>query len=129
MNILQYLRHCSLQKFGINLLMTFILFLNIRTWKTFSITSIIFIFIITNKDDLFKENARIKQVLMENGFKKALIVKSLRELLTIAACLIHSNKASHRHPRERDQITLISHNVQVLLICKVFLPSRSAYFL
>ena len=31
------------KKFGNNLLMTFILFLNLRTWKTFSITSRIFI--------------------------------------------------------------------------------------
>ena len=43
MNILQYLRHDTLQKFGNNLLMTFILFLNIRIWKTFPITSTIFI--------------------------------------------------------------------------------------
>ena len=43
MNILQYLRHYALQKFGNDLLMTVIPFLNIRTWKAFSITSTIFI--------------------------------------------------------------------------------------
>ena len=48
--------------------------------------------IITNKDDLHKENARIKQVLKEMDIRKALLVKSLRELLTITACLSYSNK-------------------------------------
>ena len=43
MNILQYLQHYTVQKFGNDLLMTFIPFLNVRNWKTFSITSIIFI--------------------------------------------------------------------------------------
>ena len=33
-NTLQYLRHYSLRKFGNDLLMTFIPFLNVRTWKT-----------------------------------------------------------------------------------------------
>ena len=47
--------------------------------------------IITNKDELHKENARIKQVLNKNGYKKVLLVKSLRELLTITACLSHNN--------------------------------------
>ena len=36
MNVLQYLEHYTLQKRGNDLLMTFILFLNVRTWKTFS---------------------------------------------------------------------------------------------
>ena len=39
-----------------------------------------------------KENARIKQVLKENIVRKALLVKSLRELLIITACLSYSNK-------------------------------------
>ena len=43
MNILQYLRDFTLQKFGNELLMTFIPSLNVRSWKTFSITSTIFI--------------------------------------------------------------------------------------
>ena len=42
MNVLQYLRHYTLQNFGNDLLIAFILFLNVRTWKTFSITSTIF---------------------------------------------------------------------------------------
>ena len=46
---------------------------------------------ITNKDDLTKENARIKQVLRENGYQE-----SLRESLTITACFSHNNK---RKPR------------------------------
>ena len=47
--------------------------------------------IITNKDDLHKENARIKQVLKENDIEKALLIKSLGELLIITACLSHNN--------------------------------------
>ena len=43
MNVLQYLRHYTLQKFVNYLLMTFIPFLNACNWKTFSITSTIFI--------------------------------------------------------------------------------------
>ena len=131
-NILQYLRHYTLQKFRKAQLTTFIPFFNVQTWKTLSITSTIFIkilrllwrrnitknqrfwtlyrngimeisvlvytkpthtnqylhysshhqksckesvvtslliraySIITNKDDLTKENATIKQVLKEN---------------------------------------------------------------
>ena len=45
--------------------------------------------IITNKDDLHKENARIKQVLKENGYQK-ILVKSSRELQTITAWLSHN---------------------------------------
>ena len=48
--------------------------------------------IITNKDDLHKENARIKQVLKENRYQESLLVKSLRELLIITASLSYSNK-------------------------------------
>ena len=45
--------------------------------------------IITNKDDLHKENARIKQVLKENGY---------REIASVT-----TTNASHRYPRGRDQ--------------------------
>ena len=48
--------------------------------------------IISNKDDLHKENARIKQVLKENRYQESLLVKSLRELLIITASLSYSNK-------------------------------------
>ena len=34
--------------------------------------------IITNKDDLYKENARIKQVLKENGYQESIISKILK---------------------------------------------------
>ena len=36
--------------------------------------------IITNKDDLHKENARIKQVLKENGYQKSIISKIFRRI-------------------------------------------------
>ena len=147
MKVLQYLWHYTLQKFGNDLLMTFILLLNVRTWKTFSITSTIFIkvlsllwgmkiigelafldtflkrnngeisvlvyrkpthtdqylqysshhqtsckesvvfslfnraySIITNKDDLRKENARIKQVLKENGYQESITSKIFKKI-------------------------------------------------
>ena len=118
MSKLQYLRHYTLQKFGNNFLTMLIPFLNVHSWKCFSITSIILIKIlrlllkvnnrkilvlvcrkptdneqylhyschhqksceesassfflnrayslIRGKDDLTKENARIKQMLQEN---------------------------------------------------------------
>ena len=47
--------------------------------------------IITNKGDLHKENATIKQVLKRMDVKKALLIKSLGELLIITACLSHNN--------------------------------------
>ena len=34
--------------------------------------------IITNKDDLYKENTRIKQVLKENGYQESIINKIFR---------------------------------------------------
>ena len=147
MKVLQYLRHCSLQKFGNDLLMTFTLLLNVRNWKTFSIISTIFIktlsllwrkesngelafldtllkrnngeisvlvyrkpthtdqylhysshhqtsckesvvsslfnraySISTNKNDLHKENARIKQVLKENGYQESIISKIFKRI-------------------------------------------------
>ena len=47
--------------------------------------------IITNKGDLHKENATIKQMLKRMDIKKALLIKSLGELLIITACFSHSN--------------------------------------
>ena len=60
--------------------------------------------IITNENELTKENATMKQVLERMDIKKALLVKSLRESLTIIACLSHNKKRSHRCSRGRDQI-------------------------
>ena len=48
--------------------------------------------IIANRDDLTKENVRIKQVLKENGYQETISIRSLRELLKITACLSHNNK-------------------------------------
>ena len=36
--------------------------------------------IITNKDDLTKENARIKQVLKENGYQQSFIIKVFKKI-------------------------------------------------
>ena len=54
--------------------------------------------IITNKDDLIKENARIKQVLKENGYQES---NYLRELLTITACLTHNDKRKPPIPKRK----------------------------
>ena len=143
MNILQYLRHYALQKFGNHLLMKFILkrihlekfshyinnlhqnikftmeeksneelaFLDtLLKWNNGEISVLVYekpthtdqylhysshhqtsckesvIFslfnrahsIITNKDDLQRENARIKQVLKENGYQESIISKILK---------------------------------------------------
>ena len=37
-------------------------------------------FIITNNDDLHKENARIKQVLKENGYQESIVNKIFRRI-------------------------------------------------
>ena len=37
-------------------------------------------FIITNKDDLHKENAKIKQVLKENGYQESIISKIFKRI-------------------------------------------------
>ena len=47
MKLLQYLRHFTFQKFRNDLLTSFILLLNVGTWKTFCITSAIFIIILS----------------------------------------------------------------------------------
>ena len=54
--------------------------------------------IITNKDDLTKENARIKQVLKDNGYQET---NYIRELLTITACLTHNNKRKPPIPKRK----------------------------
>ena len=43
--------------------------------------------IITYKDDLHKENTRIKQVLKKNGYRKSIINKIFRTI----TCLSHNN--------------------------------------
>ena len=47
--------------------------------------------IITNKDDLHKENARLKQVLKENGYQESIISKMFKRITTVTVCLCHSN--------------------------------------
>ena len=43
-------------------------------------------YIITDKDDLTKENARIKQVLNENAYQEKIISKMFGELLAFTSC-------------------------------------------
>ena len=55
-------------------------------------------------DDLTKENVRIKQVLKEIVIRKALLVQSSRELLTITAWVTHKNERKLQIPkRERSE--------------------------
>ena len=56
--------------------------------------------IITNEYDLNKENARIKQVLRRMDVRKALLVKFLRELLSVTATDIQDVKP-HIYKRKR----------------------------
>ena len=51
--------------------------------------------IITNKDDLHKENARIKQVLKENGYQENIISKIFRKI---------SNNHSLPHSQQLTQV-------------------------
>ena len=149
-------------KFGSNLSMAFILFLNVRTWKTFSITSTIFIkilslpwrkkvmenqrflkrnngeisvlvyrkptrtdqylhysschqtskesvvsslfnrayFVVTNKDDLRKENTRRKQVLKENGYQESITSKTFR-IITNNHSLPQSQQRKPQIPKKK----------------------------
>ena len=76
MNVLQYLCHCTLQKFGNNFLTTFILSLNVRTWKTFSIISTIFIKILTLLWKKVMEAAFLETLLkQDNGEISVLVYK------------------------------------------------------
>ena len=59
--------------------------------------------IATNKDDLTTKSDRIKQVLRRMDISKGLIVKSLRELLIITACLSYKNKRKPQTSKKRDQ--------------------------
>ena len=56
--------------------------------------------IITNEYDLNKENARIKQVLRRMDVRKALLVKHLREPLTITACLSRKTQTTDIQEKE-----------------------------
>ena len=57
---------------------------------------------ITNKDDLTKENARTKQLLKRMDMRKALLAESSRELLKSQLVPVTITKASHRYLRRRD---------------------------
>ena len=47
---------------------------------------------ITNKDDLTKENARTKQLLKENGYEESIISRIFKRIAEITACPSHNNK-------------------------------------
>ena len=51
-------------------------------------------FIITNKDDLTKENTSIKQLLKENGYQESIISKIFKRITNNRSfsCLSHNNK-------------------------------------
>ena len=54
--------------------------------------------IITNKDDLTKENARVKQMLKDNGYQESSICKIFTRIAN--PCLTTTNR-SHRYPKGR----------------------------
>ena len=58
-------------------------------------------FIITNKDDLTKENNRIKQVIKKNEHWESIISKIFKR---ITACLSHNNKCKTKiYTRKRSE--------------------------
>ena len=60
--------------------------------------------IITNKDDLHKENTRIKQVLKENEYQKSIISKTFTASQKQSQLTsVTTTNASHKYPRGRDQ--------------------------
>ena len=61
--------------------------------------------IITNKDDLRKENARIKQVLKENGYQETIISKIFRRF-TNNRSLPQSQQLTHTTDIQEEQIRM-----------------------
>ena len=60
-------------------------------------------FIITNKDGLHKENARIKQVLKENGYQESIISKIFRRI-TNNHCLPQSQQLTQGTDIQEEEI-------------------------
>ena len=60
-------------------------------------------FIITNIDDVHKEKSRIKQVLKENGYQESIISKIFKNYQQSQLVSVTTTSASHRYPRGRDQ--------------------------
>ena len=59
--------------------------------------------IITNEGDLRKENARIKQVLKENGYQKSIINKIFRRITNNHSLPQSQQLTQATYPRGRDQ--------------------------
>ena len=66
--------------------------------------------IITNKDDLHKENARIKQVLKENGYQESIISKAFKRITN-----------NHRLPQSQ-QLTLATYIQEEEIRMSINLP-------
>ena len=66
--------------------------------------------IITNKDDLHKENARIKQVLKENGYQESIINKIFKRI---------TNNHSLRQSQQLTQATVIQ---EEQITMSIYLP-------
>ena len=62
-------------------------------------------FIITNKDDLDKENARIKQVLKENGYQESIISKIFKRI-TNNHSLPQSNQQTQATDIQEEEIRM-----------------------
>ena len=61
--------------------------------------------IITNKDDLYKENARIKQVLKENGYQESIISKIFKRI-TNNHSLPQSNQLTQATDIQEEEIRM-----------------------
>ena len=69
-----------------------------------------FVSIITNKDDLHIENARIKQVLKENGYQESIISKAFKRITN-----------NHRLPQSQ-QLTLATYIQEEEIRMSINLP-------
>ena len=59
--------------------------------------------IITNKDDLHEENARIKEVLKENGYQESIISKIFKRITNNHSLPQLQQQTQAAYPRGRDQ--------------------------
>ena len=59
--------------------------------------------IVRNKDDLYKENARIKQVLKKNGYQESITNKICRRINNNQLASATTAHGSHRYSRGKNQ--------------------------
>ena len=89
--------------------------------------------IITNKDDLHKENARIKQVLKENGYRESIINKIFRRItndhsLPQSQQLTHVTDIQEEEIRVRINLPYVEGTSEKLRRILTFYKIRSTFY-